>query len=59
MYNIASESVEVNAEIGPNDSYWMGSGGLSDANATYLSGVLVLMYVVWVVWKNRDQIDRD
>jgi hypothetical protein len=59
MLNIASQPVEVNVEIGPNDSYWMGSSGLSDANATYLSAVLVLTYIAWMVWKNWDHIDRD
>jgi hypothetical protein len=39
MPNLASESVEVNAEIGPNDSYGMGNGGLSDNVSVSITGV--------------------
>lgn len=59
MLNLASENVEVNVEISHNDSYFMGSSGLSDANATYLAAVLVLAYCAWLIWINRDHIDRD
>jgi hypothetical protein len=58
MLNLASENIEVN-DIGPNDSYFMGSSGLSDANATYLSAAVILSLFAWVLWKNWNQIDRD
>jgi hypothetical protein len=55
MLNLASETVEISR----NDSYFMGSGGLSDANATYLSAAIIVPIVSWLLWKNLKQIDKD
>lgn len=49
---------EVNVEIDPNDSYFMGNS-LSDANATYLSAAVIVPIVAWLLWKNLKQIDED
>ena len=54
MLNLASENVEISR----NDSYFMGSVGLSDANATYLSAAIIVPIVVWILWKNMKQIDH-
>jgi hypothetical protein len=55
MLNLASENVEISR----NDSYFMGSGGLSDATATYLSAAVIVPIVTWLLWKNLKQIDKD
>ncbi len=58
MLNLVPQTVEANLEIAPSDSYWMGSS-LSDANATYLSAAIIVPIVVWILWKNLKQIDKD
>jgi hypothetical protein len=49
------ESVSASFDISPSDTHFLPSS-LSDAQATYLSAVLVLCYCAVMVWVHRKDL---